>query len=827
MKLKYWCAFLGAILFGPSILMAGRPFKIEEMTFSEPGSGPTLIAGDSKGSVWVPLAKRSRIAKVNRSGNVICEFELPDSAYPVGIAVDSKDRVWFSDIKNNRLTRFDTEAGEFKNYDIPTKGAWPFEVRIAGDGRIWITERFANKFAVFDPKTEAFQEWPVLTPASQPAGLVITDNNEVFFTQNSGHKIGHFSSRTGAYEEIPVPTEMKKTYHYGLAGIDRDKDNNIWFCVLDGKLGFLSAKSDYKEVTFVDYPEASARPGGLIIDGKGEIWIGELDGNRIGHYLPSEKKFERFPLPSGNADPEPRAAPEVRAIAQDTGAARTGGPSRGEEKPASAPPGPKAEAPATAQTGAPRPDAGAATPPQGGAIPAKTTRPFGLLVADDGRIWFTEQYGNAIGALTVYESLDRNKLSKEGGLNVHLDLDFEPGKNAVTSHTTVYLVPGQHLTLVKSNGPKQDLTVTEKNGLVNSSSNRDGGVEAVFSRKGKFCLVAECSGQTREIAVEVRDSTIPSIVYNVKGRATVPGVVDSAPNGDIWFTDIGGFGIPGLGNLPPGNHIARISVDGTVTDYETPTPGSSPTSIKVAKNGTVWFTERLADALGKWDPATARVSEFPLPTKKSAPTGIAVDETRRRVWFTQKSVSQIGYLEIESGKIVEMKTPTRPSEPSTIAVAPDGKIWFDERSQGDVVRYDPESGNFQLFPLSSPEARSIGVTPYSANEGWFLELAANKLGHLDIHTGNIVEYTIPTERAFPFKLTRTKDGHIWFTEVFGNKVGRFGGNGFAEFRAPLVGSYPGGITLAQNGDIVYALQGGEALVRIPRECLESYWTLSL
>lgn len=826
MKLNYWRAIVGAILFGPSLLMASRPFKIEEMTFSEPGSGPTLIAGDSKGSVWVPLAKRSRIAKVNRSGNIICEFELPDAAYPVGIAVDSKDRVWFSDIKNNRLTRFDADAGEFKNYDIPTKGAWPFEVRIAGDGRIWITERFANKFAVFDPKTEAFREWNVQTASSQPAGLVITDNNDVFFTQNSGHKIGHFNSRTEVYEEIAVPTEMKKTYHYGLAGIDRDKDNNIWFSVLDGKIGFISAKSDYKEVSFVDYPEASARPGGLVIDGRGEIWIGELDGNRIGHYFPSEKKFERFPLPSGSADPEPRAAPEVRAIAQDTGPARGGAPARSEDKAAPVPPSPKTEAPATAQAGGPRPES-AAPASQGGAIPAKTTRPFGLLVADDGRIWFTEQYGNVVGTLTVYKSLDRNKLSKEGGLNVHLSLEFEPGKTTNNSHTTVYLVPGQHLTLAKSKGPDQSLMVTEKDGLVNSSNNRDGGVETVFSKKGKFHLVAACAGQTRDITVEVRDSTIPSIVYNVKGRATVPGVVDSAPNGDIWFTDIGGFGIPGLGNLPPGNHIARISADGTVTDYATPTPGSSPTSIKVAKNGAVWFTERLADAIGKWDPVTAQVSEFSLLTKKSAPTGIAIDEARQRVWFTQKSASQIGYLEIGSGKIVEMKTPSRPSEPSTIAVAPDGMIWFDERSQGDVVRFNPESGNFQLFPLSSSEARSIGVTPYSANEGWFLELAANKIGHLDTLTGNIVEYTIPTERAFPFKLARTKDGHIWFTEVFGNKVGRFGENGFVEFRAPLLGSYPGGITLAQNGDIVYALQGGEALVRIPSECLESYWTLHL
>lgn len=59
-------------------------------------------------------------------------------------------------------------------------------------------------------------------------------------------------------------------------------------------------------------------------------------------------------------------------------------------------------------------------------------------------------------------------------------------------------------------------------------------------------------------------------------------------------------------------------------------------------HGGVWFTEILANKLGRIDPGTGEITEFEVPTSDSNPFGIAAG--RGGIWFAESAGDAIGYL---------------------------------------------------------------------------------------------------------------------------------------------------------------------------------------
>src|SRR6185295_8513574 len=65
-------------------------------------------------------------------------------------------------------------------------------------------------------------------------------------------------------------------------------------------------------------------------------------------------------------------------------------------------------------------------------------------------------------------------------------------------------------------------------------------------------------------------------------------------------------------------------------------------------DGSGWYTGFGANTLGRIDPATGSVKEFPLPTPDSGPHGIIADRDGR-IWYTGNRTALIGRLDPASG----------------------------------------------------------------------------------------------------------------------------------------------------------------------------------
>jgi virginiamycin B lyase len=116
----------------------------------------------------------------------------------------------------------------------------------------------------------------------------------------------------------------------------------------------------------------------------------------------------------------------------------------------------------------------------------------------------------------------------------------------------------------------------------------------------------------------------------------------------MWFVELNGRMDD---RVVDGNRVARITLDGKVTEFPIPSAVGSPINIAVGPDRNIWFTK--AGRLGRVTPDGV-VTEFEVPAPNSGPTGLTAGSDRRppdqlidRLWFTESGGNKIAYLEFQ------------------------------------------------------------------------------------------------------------------------------------------------------------------------------------
>ena len=178
-----------------------------------------------------------------------------------------------------------------------------------------------------------------------------------------------------------------------------------------------------------------------------------------------------------------------------------------------------------------------------------------------------------------------------------------------------------------------------------------------------------------------------------------------------------------------------------MTDYATPTPKSGPHGIVVAPDGAIWYTANAAGKLGRLDPATGQIHEYPLAADASDPhTPLVVGG---KVWFTVQQANRYGVLDPATGQARIFAVPTPNALPYGIVAAPDGMLW--------IALFGTMQGHI-----------------------WYSDYARGKLGMYDPSTGSTREFPcVDGDRAAPYALAITPDGRIWYAEAGAGRVVAF------------------------------------------------------
>jgi virginiamycin B lyase len=257
----------------------------------------------------------------------------------------------------------------------------------------------------------------------------------------------------------------------------------------------------------------------------------------------------------------------------------------------------------------------------------------------------------------------------------------------------------------------------------------------------------------------------------------------------------------------PESEVSELKV--TIREWAVPTKGAHPHDPAVGADGALWFTEQMANKLGRLDPTTGAFKEFPLKLEDSGPHGLVADR-EGNIWFTGNFKGYIGKLDPKTGAVTEFKIPDPKGEdPHTAVFDSRGVLWFTLQVANMVGRLNPETGKIDLKHVPTADSHPYGMAINSKGIPIFCEFATNKMAKIDPETMEITEYVLP-EGARPRRMAIDANDRVYFTDFSEGRLGRLDmTSGAVKMWASPGGakSAPYGIAITPDGTVWYSESG--------------------
>jgi virginiamycin B lyase len=268
-------------------------------------------------------------------------------------------------------------------------------------------------------------------------------------------------------------------------------------------------------------------------------------------------------------------------------------------------------------------------------------------------------------------------------------------------------------------------------------------------------------------------------------------------------------------NFPERPRPAAVVIPGSTTvsikEWMVPSLGSRPHDPLAAADGSIWWTGQWANVLGRLDPKTGTMTEFPLKTPQSGPHGLTSDAAGN-IWYTGNSKAHVGRLDPKTGVVTEYPMPDPAArDPHTPIFDQKGNLWFTLQQANMVGRLTPGTGEIKLVTMPAPRSLPYGMVVSSVGVPFLVEFGANRVASLDPTTMAIREYPLPNPDTRPRRIAITSDDVIWYSDYSRGYLGRLDPKTGAVKEWPSPGgpqSQPYGITAAH--DIIWY---SEAAVR--------------
>lgn len=282
--------------------------------------------------------------------------------------------------------------------------------------------------------------------------------------------------------------------------------------------------------------------------------------------------------------------------------------------------------------------------------------------------------------------------------------------------------------------------------------------------------------------------------------ANIAGIV-VGPDGNIWFTE------------PATRKIGKMTPEGVITEYATPSTNTCPLDIIVGSDGNLWYAAgRLSTTDGTVPGIIGRVTTQGVITEYSMGThpigstsfgGVNYNGGRRalalgsdgNIWFpamasTTSAAWRAGRI-TPNGTISYFSTTT---QPQGFAAGPDGNLWYVASttrigkltttgvnseytvtcctgteiftgpdgnlwspSGGSIVRIS--TAGTVLSSYSAPSNNSSGALAADGTV-WLNGIASGKLGNIDSQ-GQVKTLLLQTSSAFGYRMTVMSSGTVW------------------------------------------------------------------
>ena len=246
--------------------------------------------------------------------------------------------------------------------------------------------------------------------------------------------------------------------------------------------------------------------------------------------------------------------------------------------------------------------------------------------------------------------------------------------------------------------------------------------------------------------------------------------------------------------------------------------------IVVAADGAVWFTEYYDGRIGRLDPRTGAIREFPLPFN-TGPWAL-IRGPRGSFWFTERDSNAIGSIGAD-GTVrhypiaAPSGVPGAHAQPVGLTTGPDGTLWFAETGFGSVGSMSP-AGKFRIFYLHDySQGSPINVATAPDGHIWYVT-GEGAVGRLFDTVRPIRFPAVPqsplllASSAVPYDwsgLAFGKDGTLWVAAGQLQAIDQLPAGG-TPHRFPLPGRPSKPIAIVASGTSLWIAQPfGDAIAR--------------
>ena len=224
------------------------------------------------------------------------------------------------------------------------------------------------------------------------------------------------------------------------------------------------------------------------------------------------------------------------------------------------------------------------------------------------------------------------------------------------------------------------------------------------------------------------------------------------------------------------------------TEYDLPRATIEPHDVLVDEQGIAWYSSFGEQNLGRLDPRTGKVREFPIPeVKQGFPIGLLGLRADRdgNLWLGNMYQAQIVKFDRKTQTFTRWQLPPEQNIDAAQVnmVSPqyahvDGKVWMQNNGFAGVHRLDIATGKIETWepfknaPKGEPH-NIYDVVPDSQNNAWFTDFRRKHIGRIDAKTGEVKLYEIPGEKPVlaPRRGQMDAQDRLWFAQYRGDKIG--------------------------------------------------------
>ena len=254
-----------------------------------------------------------------------------------------------------------------------------------------------------------------------------------------------------------------------------------------------------------------------------------------------------------------------------------------------------------------------------------------------------------------------------------------------------------------------------------------------------------------------------------------------------------------------------------ITEYDLPNSLIEPHDVALDRAGAVWYSDFGQMFLGKMDPKTGKVTQYPIPeTKKGFPVGTLNLEFDKddNPWVGVMYQGAIAKFDKKTEKFQEWTTPkewdTNMDQLGHLALTGtpvDNKVWIKNSDGGNIYRLDLTDNKFEDLgafkdPRTGKRIGTYGLHSDQFNNIYLLDFAAGNIVKIDAKTKLPTVYLTPTPNSRPRRGRVDAEGRLWFAEYNGNAIGMFDPKTekISEWKVPTPWSSPYDAEAGRNGE---------------------------